>query len=350
MRSDTFDKFERSGNYRNQESGCRAAHVIHKPLGKSLQVEGALPLTLQLAVFFTTTKDLATPFLDVFTIPPCRISRIYVPFRLPMPPKPRGGAPDHPVRPSTKPLEPSVSLIDLDDDDDATLHIIDAMWIDRTYPRIRAVTLSELSWPSDNEKLSLADSNFTRWSETLRAVLTLSHPLIYHIEPSDKNDFYAKPNPDEEPFAYTNWIANDATVVAFAKQQMMPEEKAVYKAHTTAAALWTAITTRHLKRRVVAQVTFILKLLSLTLVPGDDHAQKIHEMVMLNKRLWEMGTPTEDVFLCAALIRAMGTHYRDYRSLVMENLSRSTKANPYTSEDIRKLFELVAAIEKDDAL
>ncbi len=219
--------------------------------------------------------------------------------------------------------------------------------IDRTQPRICTVTISELSWPSDRDKLSLASSNSSSWSATFRDDLTMSHPLIYHIEPR-KNDIYAKPKPDEEPIAYANWIANDATVVAYAKIYMTPAEAAVYKANTIATVLWTAITTRHRKRNLIAQFSSLRQLLSFTLMPGDNHTRKIHEMSLLNERMWEMGTLTEDDFLCIVLVRAMGTHYRDLRLRVMENLSMSTKDNPYTSKDILELFELKAAFEKDD--
>ncbi len=76
------------------------------------------------------------------------------------------------------------------------------MCFDRTHPCIHPITIT-VPWPKGVNKLNLANSNFTCWSETLYNVLTMAQPLIHHIKPNP-NSYYIKPDPDNEPIAYTN--------------------------------------------------------------------------------------------------------------------------------------------------
>ncbi|THU81162.1 hypothetical protein K435DRAFT_873612 [Dendrothele bispora CBS 962.96] len=89
------------------------------------------------------------------------------------------------------------------------------------------------------------------------------------------------PNADTEPRTYSNWNANNGSILGFMGLVIDDAEQEIIEGANTAQAAWTLLTQRHAQEGPVKQLT------------------------TLNKRIWDMGSLSLELFLCIIMINSM---------------------------------------------
>jgi hypothetical protein len=106
------------------------------------------------------------------------------------------------------------------------------------------------------------------------------------------------PEPDAliEPRAHENWFLNDTSVRAYIQSKCAPSEVTLIEDCKTAKDAWSILSSRHKMQGPISQVTMIQEAFPVrysSSVPFADITTKLRD---LNKRIWDMGTPTSDSF------------------------------------------------------
>lgn len=200
---------------------------------------------------------------------------------------------------------------------------------DLSHPSVQIISIKEGYWGTEPVLDKIAD-NWHSWSNHIWRVLQLSSGLDRHLDGTAY-----EPDPALEPRANTNYSINDTAVRAYIYTKCATPELEFIENCPSAISMWTTLKGRHELQGPISQVTLIQEALlvrySLT-TPFSDMTTKLRD---LNRRIWDMGAPTAEKFLCILMLLALSPpELRGIRDSVANGLSTSTSANPFGPSNI----------------
>ena len=95
------------------------------------------------------------------------------------------------------------------------------------------------------------------------------------------------------------------------------------------------MTTLHILRIILEHVGPLQALDVRYLHSGEQLSVTSSRLADLNDCIWNMGTPSPDLFLCILMINALSGDLTDVRSSLARDLAKATSDQPYTPTDIR---------------
>ncbi|THU81941.1 hypothetical protein K435DRAFT_872818 [Dendrothele bispora CBS 962.96] len=113
------------------------------------------------------------------------------------------------------------------------------------------------------------------------------------------------PNADTEPRAYSNWNANNGSILGFMGLVIDDAEQEIIEGANTAQAAWTLLTQRHAQEGPVKQVQLIQEALNVRYSSSEKYSTTSSKLTTLNKHIWDMGSLSLELFLCIIMINSM---------------------------------------------
>ena len=201
---------------------------------------------------------------------------------------------------------------------------------DVSHPSISVLSVKESSWGTV-ALLDKASNNYAPWSRHVTRVLRLSSGLDIYLKSSFK-----APDPDFEPRAYRNWEINDAAVQAFLLMKCAASEHEFVENCETAQDIWSTLQKRHVHQGPMSQITLIQEALALRYSSSTLFSATTLLYRDLNRRIWDMGAPTPEGFLCILMLLGLSSDpsLSAVRDSIISGLSSATPDRPYTSADI----------------
>ncbi|KAG2335652.1 hypothetical protein BDR05DRAFT_889622, partial [Suillus weaverae] len=144
----------------------------------------------------------------------------------------------------------------------------------------------------------------------------------------------ARPDATREPLAARNWDLNNAGIVAVLHNRVSPDDKRVLDGITTANRAWNALCSCHQKLGPIAQILKIQELLNIHYSKESNLAETSHRLTEGVRAIFDMGIPTQQVFLSIIMLNALTGDLSHVRDQVASSLVASTAANPFTPNDI----------------
>ena len=207
-----------------------------------------------------------------------------------------------------------------------TMHPIDA-----TQPSITTVFIASSLFTS--EQLDKNKSNWQEWSRDILDCLSMSKGLDGHLDGTS-----TCPDVSYELRAYRNWKINDKAVHSFmSKNSVRAEHDFINGADLpTTKHAWDALKARHEVQGPIQQVLLIQEALDIHYSrSGEQLSITSSRFADLNECIWNMGTPSHDLFLCILMINGLLGEFTDVRSSLACELARATTDQPYKPTDIR---------------
>lgn len=220
-----------------------------------------------------------------------------------------------------------------------------ALSSDATYPRIRLTKLNA-HWPATEPPFDRTTGEFTKWSTKLNIFLQQSG-LDRYIFASDKNPsrLITQPDPITEPNAYANWLSNNDLIIGVIRAAVSESEQEGLETDGSAKECYDALKACAHREGPVKQVALVRQALSTYAPVGepiDVTARKICDLV---DRAFAIGTIDKDLLKCIALLNSINDKtFESLQTQVSRGLADTTPSNPYTSAQIRKLFQTVDSL------
>ncbi|THU77642.1 hypothetical protein K435DRAFT_812259 [Dendrothele bispora CBS 962.96] len=189
---------------------------------------------------------------------------------------------------------------------------------DTTRPSVSAISLNTALFKHDN--LSKDAHNWTTWSRQFIQCLRMNQGADAYL--TGKVD---QPNRFAEPRAYSNWWANNGSILGFMGLTVSESEQEIIDDATTAEEAWTKLKNRHSQEGPVKQVQLIRDALAIRYSTSEKFASTSSKLTTLNKRIWAMGAPSPELFLCILMINSMSglPELRSTRENVAQALAAS---------------------------
>ena len=144
------------------------------------------------------------------------------------------------------------------------------------------------------------------------------------------------PSPHLEPRANRNWRLNNSAIRAFLVMKCVSAEREFVKNCVSADEVWSTLRQRHIHQGPMSQVNLIQEALSVRYSSSVAFSQTTLVLCDLNRRIWDMGAPTPEGFLCILMLVALSSD-KSLSSVcdsIVSGLSSSQKDRAYTSTDI----------------
>ncbi|KAJ3821267.1 hypothetical protein EV361DRAFT_793819, partial [Lentinula raphanica] len=113
------------------------------------------------------------------------------------------------------------------------------------------------------------------------------------------------PSAETEPRARPNWLINDKAVRSFLILKSTRAERPFIESAKTAKEAWDALKARHEQAGPVKQALLIQEALGIRYSRTEPFSATSSKLNDLNTRIWAMGTPSEELFLCILMMNAM---------------------------------------------
>ena len=200
---------------------------------------------------------------------------------------------------------------------------------DTSHPSIPLQSVKESSW-GDVAVLDKTANNYTAWSRHVMRILQLSF-LDQYLDGS-----LPAPDPHLEPRAHRHWKLNNLAIQAFLFMKCAPSEHQSIENCNTAEEIWKTLKRRHVHQGPMTQVTLIQEALSVRYSSSVPFADTTLILRNLNHRIWDMGAPTPEGFLCILMLLAMSADdsLAPVRDSVVSGMSSATPERAYTSAHI----------------
>ncbi|RDB22793.1 hypothetical protein Hypma_010277 [Hypsizygus marmoreus] len=206
-------------------------------------------------------------------------------------------------------------------------------------------TVREGHWTSEHGLLDLSVNNWSSWSKHVEGILQMSGGLDRYLHGKT-----AEPDSALEPRANENWQINDAAVCAFLRSKCAPAELSIIEDSKSSLATWTTLLSRHKLQGPISQVSLIQEALNVRYSTSTPFAETTAHIRSLNKRIWDMGTPTVDSFLVILMLIALSPdELRNVRDSIINGISSSNAAAPYTATNIVSRLELEQQVRSAEA-
>ncbi|KAF5352139.1 hypothetical protein D9758_009247 [Tetrapyrgos nigripes] len=225
---------------------------------------------------------------------------------------------------------------------------------DTTRPSVSIIALNTSLFK--HEHLSKDKNNFPSWKYQFIQTLRMNQGADGYLDGS-----IIKPDKETEPRAWSNWKANNGSILGFMGLSVeVAEQEAIAKAETAQIA-WTSLLKRHGQEGPVKQVQLIQEALSIRYSPSENFATISSKLTTLNDRIWEMGSLTPEAFLCILMINAMSNvpELRATREHVAQSFAQSDGTNPdfkdnpnakkYDSSDIKRALDMAQGLNDSDS-
>ena len=205
-----------------------------------------------------------------------------------------------------------------------------ALSSDISHPSVSIQGVKETSWGAV-ALLDKTSNNYAAWSRHVIRILRLSSRLDLYLDSS-----FSAPDPHFEPRANRNWKINDAAVQAFLLMKCAPSEHPFIENCGSACDIWQTLQKRHVHQGPMSQVTLIQEALSVHYSSSTPFAETTLILRDLNRRIWDMGTPTSEGFLCILMLLALSADesLSAVCDAIVSGLSSSTSDRAYTSAEI----------------
>jgi len=150
------------------------------------------------------------------------------------------------------------------------------------------------------------------------------------------NGLLAAPDPHLEPRAHRYWKINNMAVQAFIFMKCAPSEHSFIETCESTEDIWTTLRKRHVHQGPMSQVTLIQEALIVCYSSSTPFAETTLILRDLNRRIWDMGAPTPEGFLCILMLLALSADesLSAVHDAIVSGLSSSTQDRAYTSADI----------------
>ena len=205
-----------------------------------------------------------------------------------------------------------------------------------------SITKKKITNSFPGEKLDKLKSNYKKWGSDILLSLTLNGLGGY------PTGTVKKPSEPEQPRAHQNWLANDALTTAFIATYVVDREHDFVDLTKTSAENWTILKERHQNEGPVRQVNLLLQALTTRCTKETPLPETAAQICTDIERAFAMDNITSDLLCCIALLNSLGTHFPHARSIVLRDISASTKGAPYTSVDIRRYLENEQTLHESD--
>ncbi|KIJ99112.1 hypothetical protein K443DRAFT_181897, partial [Laccaria amethystina LaAM-08-1] len=201
---------------------------------------------------------------------------------------------------------------------------------DISHPSVSIQSVKESSWGT----VALLDknsNNYAAWSRHVVRILRLSSGLDLYLDSS-----LPAPDPYLEPRANRHWKINNAAVQAFLFMKCASSEHPFIENCSSAEEIWSTLEKRHVHQGPMSQVTLIQEALAVRYSSSTPFADTTLVLRDLNRRIWDMGSPTSEGFLCILMLLALSADdsLSAVRDAIVSGLSGSTKDHAYTSSHI----------------
>lgn len=233
------------------------------------------------------------------------------------------------------PATPSPSSSPMTDMSSSISQAWDALKLDVTHPSISSLHVNEGHW-GPHALLDKTLNNWPSWSQHMILVLRLSKGLHAYINPKS-----TCPLESVEPRAHRNYLSNDDTVRAFILMKCADAEHPTIISCDTAVDMWAALQLRHEQQGPISQITLLQEAFAVRYSPNVPFSETTLIFQKLNKRIWDMGTPTPENFLCILMLIGLSSDstFLALRDSVISGLAAATTSVPYTSVDIIKRLD-----------
>ncbi|KAK0468819.1 hypothetical protein IW261DRAFT_1573431 [Armillaria novae-zelandiae] len=215
---------------------------------------------------------------------------------------------------------------------------------DTTKPSISVVTIQSSLFMVAN--LNKEINNWQEWSDNVLNHLAMSGGIDGHL-------LNCLPCPDKslEPRAYMNWQTNDRAICAFMNLKAVKAEKDFMSGHSSSSkAVWTALKMCHEQEGPIIQVNLIQEALNIRYSRSEWLAITTSRLVELNTRIWKMGSPSPNLFLCILMLNSLSGELATVRTSIAPSINCSTKTNPVSSSNIRRDLDTQQQLfDTDDA-
>ncbi|THU85476.1 hypothetical protein K435DRAFT_869225 [Dendrothele bispora CBS 962.96] len=209
--------------------------------------------------------------------------------------------------------------------------------------------------PPDCKNMSTTLSDTTRPSVS---IITLNTSLFKHDSLSkDQNHFSSWRQ--TEPHVYSNWNANNGSILGFMGLVTDNAEQEVIKDAKTAQATWKLLVQRHTQEGPVKQVQLIQEALNVHYSSSEKYSNTSSKLTTLNKHIWDMGSLDSELFLCIIMINSMLNvpELHATRENVAQQFTQSDGTSPdliknpttrkYDSTDIKRALDMARFRFKD---
>ena len=208
--------------------------------------------------------------------------------------------------------------------------------IDATRPSVITIPIATSLFTS--ERLDKNASNWQEWSRDLLECLSMSQGLDSHLDGTS-----ICPDVLSEPRAHRNWKINDKAIRAFMSNRSVRAKHDFINGGdiTSAKQAWDALKKRHEIQGPIQQVLLIQEALEVRYTrSGEQLSVTSSKLADLNERIWNMGTPSRNLFLCILMINALSGELTDVRSSLARDLAKATVEHPYSPADIRQALDV----------
>ncbi|THU96382.1 hypothetical protein K435DRAFT_797357 [Dendrothele bispora CBS 962.96] len=169
---------------------------------------------------------------------------------------------------------------------------------DTTRPSVSIITLNTSLFKHDS--LSKDLNHFSSWKRQVIQTLRMNQGADGYLDGR-----ILPPNKETEPRAYSNWNANNGSILGFMGLVIDDAEQEVIEEAKTAEAAWKILVQRHAQEGPVKQVQLIQEALSVRYSSSEKYSTTSSKLTTLNKRIWDMGSLSSELFLCIIMINLM---------------------------------------------
>ncbi|KAG1877576.1 hypothetical protein DFJ58DRAFT_619083, partial [Suillus subalutaceus] len=149
-----------------------------------------------------------------------------------------------------------------------------------------------------------------------------------------------RPIAQREPVAARNWDLNNAGIVAALRNRVSHDDKRTLDGITLAHVAWNALRSRHQKLGPIAQILKIQELLNVRYSKATSLLETSHCLTEGVRSIFDMGIPTQQVFLSIIMLNALSGDLSHVRDQVASSLAGSTLLHPFTPNDIRTRLDM----------
>jgi len=201
---------------------------------------------------------------------------------------------------------------------------------DISHPSVSIQSMKESSW-GNVSVLDKTSNNYAAWSRHVICILRLSSGLDLYLDGS-----FPAPDHYLEPRTNRHWKINNAAVQVFLFMKCASSEHPFIEHCATAEEIWSTLQKCHVHQGPMSQVTLIQEALVVRYSSSVPFAETMLILRDLNRRIWDMGAPTSEGFLCILMLLALSADesLSAVHDAIVSGLSSSTTDRAYTSANI----------------
>ncbi|KDQ11575.1 hypothetical protein BOTBODRAFT_71694, partial [Botryobasidium botryosum FD-172 SS1] len=155
----------------------------------------------------------------------------------------------------------------------------------------------------------------------------------------------ACPDDTTDPRGARNWRSNNRAVLALLANRCSYEDRNIIQEKEIAKEAWDALVARHENLGPGRQALLIRESLNIRYNDSEPYSKTTARIAGLASQIFAAGPPTEDAFLSALMLYAMGRALGHLQGEIATLMDASTVENPYTSSDIYNRLRLAEQLK-----